>query len=1007
VRYLRRFLLSLALLIALAALLASLVFIPGVQTRLAQATLDRHPGLRASLGALSAGPGGLEAHDLTLAVGGATLSVPSLQARLPLVTALWDQTFKIETLTAKGWMLDFRASRSTKAAPPTLPLPAAAVALAGPPAPPPIPALTAVMVVRQLLAGLALPPRVSIDAVDLEGDIVTASASGSDPIIVHALLKGGGMAAGREGTFAIEVTAPLPDTDRSVASLNLRGQLVVALDAAGRPGRLDLAGGLAAQGRTLPAGLHLAVHLAAASPSDDESLALGLTRGERKLASLVARFPAGGLPPAGSWQVDARDSDVTPVFPATAFPSLATTGAGTWETDATLAVVHAAGRLDTTASQLGPLARPLDRLGTITLRADFALTHSGHALRFDQFSAALRGDRPVATARSLQPFTLDESTGALHPADPGAAWLDGTLPGLPLAWILGAPGGLAFAGGDATGGFVVRAAADGFEFRTKSPLTARGVTVRHGERELARGLDLSFPIAADFGPDRWTINVAPLVVTSGGRKLATAAGTVARGSVAQQIKVSGTWDADLHALATAPGLPAFKNLPGRSASGDFSAIADTYLAMEGKLVATGGDPTHTVNASLRLRADPHGRYSFAVPLKISFGPRGSEFSVTGTWPQPAAGGQASLTLSGENVAFEHLALLAAPLSAAGWVSLSPTALTPPTTTWTAPGVRDAAPFWGDTISRVSFEFGRLTAGGHTLTDVGGTFFLTRDALQLDGGRATFHHDRMMRAQGTLTFDAAADRPYRAAATASADGIEAALLLGPTHPGREPWLRGNFAVTASLAGRGLNLPDVINRANQEFHFTSQGGSTRLLQASVAASLTEKPTPVSDALGTIGSVFGALLKTRANVLQAEKNPVSPQTDAVLNFTYATQEFRYDQFSFTAGRGADRRIRIIDLKMSAPGERLTGTGQIDYVPGQPLANRPLRLELHLAFASHAAAFLTSAGLLTAPKDAEGFAPLPPTIAFGGTLGQIDATEWNDLLVRAATPASGKKGN
>jgi hypothetical protein len=179
--YLRRFLFGLALLLALAAICVSALFIPAVQTNLAQRQLDQHPALHASLGTVAAGVGSLEAHDVSLELGDAVLIVPSLQAELPVVRAFWHHDLSIHRLIAKGWTLDLGGPMPAKNSPIT---PPARPLLAKSPAPDPIaafPAITA-RVFHQLLTGWELPPDVSIDTVELEGDVLLPSRPHTDRV---------------------------------------------------------------------------------------------------------------------------------------------------------------------------------------------------------------------------------------------------------------------------------------------------------------------------------------------------------------------------------------------------------------------------------------------------------------------------------------------------------------------------------------------------------------------------------------------------------------------------------------------------------------------------------------------------------------------------------------------------------------------------------------------------------------------------------------------------------
>ena len=96
-----------------------------------------------------------------------------------------------------------------------------------------------------------------------------------------------------------------------------------------------------------------------------------------------------------------------------------------------------------------------------------------------------------------------------------------------------------------------------------------------------------------------------------------------------------------------------------------------------------------------------------------------------------------------------------------------------------------------------------------------------------------------------------------------------------------------------------------------------------------------------------------------------------------------------------------------MTSPEERLTGTGEIGYVPGVPLRDRPLSVDLEFSARGDTADLLEKAGLLSQRKDDLGYVFLNQPVHFGGTLGHFDASQWHDLLAKAALrkPEEGKK--
>src|SRR5208282_1369033 len=89
------------------------------------------------------------------------------------------------------------------------------------------------------------------------------------------------------------------------------------------------------------------------------------------------------------------------------------------------------------------------------------------------------------------------------------------------------------------------------------------------------------------------------------------------------------------------------------------------------------------------------------------------------------------------------------------------------------------------------------------------------------------------------------------------------------------------------------------------------------------------------------------------------------------------------------------------------LKGSFLIGHVKGEPRFRQPLSLELRLGTRGKLSELLADAGLLSPDKDGLGYALLGQPIRFGGTLEHVDATQWNEMLVKAATrkPDAAKK--
>jgi hypothetical protein len=262
-------------------------------------------------------------------------------------------------------------------------------------------------------------------------------------------------------------------------------------------------------------------------------------------------------------------------------------------------------------------------------------------------------------------------------------------------------------------------------------------------------------------------------------------------------------------------------------------------------------------------------------------------------------------------------------------------------------------------------------------------------------------------QGALAFDAQAEFPYSAKATASLEPFEMGDFFPAARPEGSPFIEGKFSGTGTLTGTGINLADLVNRTQEEVRLASTAGIVRVLKTDVDEVLppdTESST--ADALGRIGSAVGSFFGAKGSIGSGTKS-VRPVTQAVIDVINETAEIGFDQFTLTAVRGADRTIRLVDLAMTAGDQRVTGSGQILYVKGIPLRAEPLSVDLQFGARGRIATHLAAAGLLSTEKDEQGYALLKQRIMLGGTLQHIDVSRWHELLVKAATPRleGGKK--
>lgn len=1006
----------------LAGLVAALAFVPAVQTWLVERALSDLPGMRISVGSVGAGLSGARVTNLRLHHDSFDLVLPSLDAMLPMKRALWDRQVQVGSLVAKGWTLDLSGPPSHDEKSPHRPtLSPRAVAdqdhSAGAPAATPPTATAVAQELSGLLSHWAFPCDLSLEDVDLEGEVVLPPLAGLASTRVHAVLKGGGMSSGHTGILTLQISHAGIDPAKPALNPIAQGSLSIAMATPRSVSHVDFAGRLASSAASTPDEITVSVAIAGAALGQPESYSLSLTRDARRLIELSAVLVGDQTRSVqGTWRVDLSDAEMARFVLGRSSPGLATIGSGNFDADLTFTRVHAVGRTRTTLSRLGSLTPELDRIGPASLESEFEVVRAGSNVHVDRMNVALAGADPIATAHAVQPFDVDVQTGAVSAANPDADWLAGSLQQIPLAWCSGIFAGTEISGGNVSGNFAATTRAGKFALRTTSPLVATGVAVQHSGRALAQNLDLSLTLLAERNPAGWQIQAAPLILASAGRRLAlieAKISPVAEPRVRQAI--SGKWNADLDAWATQPVLAGSGATFGQSSTGDFTIRLGQATEVNASAKHLGHTANRSVTSSVRAYLDAFGGVEFKVPLSITFGSSKSTLSVNGQWTRAKPGRRLEAELNGIEVDADHLRPIVTALAALGGVALPWLPASPLSAASTN---KDAQPFWGDWIGRTKLSVFLLRAGSNEWTNVSGNVLLERDSVRLESGRAVLtpasrEPERINRpfapaeparnqlsTDGLLKFDPVAEQPYRLESTVAIDRLDSSSLL--TVPGKtgDPVIEGRFALVAKIASQGRTLAELAAQPREEFHLVSQNGIARLLKADVAPLIPENPTPLKDTLAKAGSLVGALFGIRKDAIDPGRNHLSKATEAILDFGYQSPEIRYDNFALTAVRTAGGPLRLTEISLHATNEHLSGTGEIGAVPGRPLRAQPLSLDLKMGFKGRSAQLLTTAGLLSSEKNEQGYTLLPQPVHLGGTLEHIDNSAWRDLLVKAATP-------
>ncbi len=987
-KILRLFLILLAVVAAVAALVLAAVFNPSVQTWYAQSRLADHPAWHASVGSVSAGLDHVELENLKFEVGGAVVTVPSARAKLPVRTALLESKLKFQGLVAKGWTIELGASLD---APDGAAVPAkegetsAAVA-----------AQQAAVVWQGLLGGWKLPCDVSLDGAELEGDVYVPRPGGL-PQRVHVAIKGGGVRSGCQANLALDVSTIDPWKGVRVAAAH--GKLRVVMDSPRTFESLGIEADLVGQGAAVPDHFLVGCALTVRRNLQEETHQATFTRDGRKLAGILAHHARDTGAWAGNWELDLRDSDGAPLLPGNAWNGARVSGVGAFSADAGWSRIELVGQARAQLAHLGEISPGLEPAGPATVAVTFRTEATGAVLHFKELTLKLAGRELDGSLRTLQPFDLDTEAGAIKAARAQEDLLVCNLGGNPWRWLPLGDSKFSCTGGEMRGEFLGRLRDGTWILTPRSPPAASGVTLVWGGRTLAKGLTLVAAPRVTIDTQGWRANFAPLTISTADKRVLEVTGQVSRRAGAEQaIVLAGKWTADLDAVGNSPAqFPGLAGLNARAANGEFSASLGAVSQVVGKFAVTGQDAAHAFTAEVHADIDDYGRIDYTVPLKLTTGADVTDLKAEGSWATAGREGRMNVRLSGDTLVMEHVRRLAPVL--ASWTGFSLAAVS---------DARDAAPFWRPWDGTITLQVNQLKDGRRTLADVGGSVEFTADSIQLEHGHYALTPLNPVEFEGTVSYDAAAAEPYALTGKGGLTEFDLPLLLGPAPKDQDPAVEGRFTLEGKFTGRGSNLADLLEHRHEEYRLASKAGMVRILAAHVSEALPdEMQGKVSETLDSTGYMLGKLFKVDSNKVGSGQRKLSKPMEAVLNFSYAITEVGYDEFAVTAVRNPDGTYVLTSVSLTAPEVRVTGTGRVGGTMEQPMRTRPLELELRVGARGKLAELMAKTEMPAEPKDAAGYVMLVKPARFGGSLDRLDFSDWQHTLAKAAVqkPVAGKK--
>ncbi len=975
-------------------LLFAFAMTPPVQTWVARLALASKPELKAELGRIRLGWEHGTVEDIRVYFAGAVLTIPRLDAELPMKRAVLSQELIVSKLIARGWVLDLTGYA-----------PAVEVAAMGPAqsksfslvssahAADPESMIRAVF--QGVFAELQIPVDLSLDGVILEGTVVIPMGPGHPPAPVQVSLIGGGMKPGQEAVFTLNARLDLSDETLAVNRLELGGKFSAVMNTPRTFAKVAALLNTQASGVAFPQGAQLTTELSAAKVSGGENYTISLQSVGRRLLDIQANYPENSARLGGVWRLDMRDTDVAPFILGQPLPSFEAVGAGMFETDIMFLEVHTAGRIKSTADRMGAIVPALSDMGAATVFCEFNLTQKDQVIRVDKLAFDINQSAPVLGIQSLQAFEFNLESGELKVADPNADLLAIDALGLPVELVSPFLQGMAVRKGNILGRVVASARDGGVSLHTTIPLQLQNVTVASQSEKIAEALDVSLDLSAEYNPQGWQAIIDNLQMVSAGTGLMELNLKIGQlPGDAQPVIVTGMLKVSLPALLRQSMVGADLGLSRGELKADFSASLDGTQNIQGTLqlydlVDLTGVVLPSIESKARASIDAARKINFHLPLVVArnLPQRVSDLMLSGTLEPTYPGYRVEARLDSGLMYLEDLEILMGLASALSGLAEPEQ----PSTT------ADNKPFWDGLSGFIELSLKKLFYNGQfEMNDVGGAIRIEAGTLKFTEVKAGVGESGSLRIDGEVGYNFQAPSPYDFKADMKMRRFDSAPLFRAIDTDNPPQIDGLFDLTSQLTAQGRTPRDLVSRTRGDIQLSSTGGVFRLLTAEVSDKV--------DNLGRVAAV-GAFLGNVAGVLSKSKAPsgVANKAQAVAEFSKLISAIEYDQLNLSVSRDEELNTIFKDFTLIAPEVRLIGSGQLSGGSTLGILEQPMALAFEMKARGHTGEIMDYLNLLSAEKDDLGYAVCTLPLRVGGNLMQPDSTELQNALVKLAVEHSG----
>lgn len=967
---------------------------PGFQTWLARRVIAKQPDMKADIGRVAIGLSQVELTAIRIARPGLLLTLPAATVDVSVMQAAAGK-IAVKRLKAHGFTLDLTAPQklSGLTAPGRRDLAGYFAVLSTTHAAPGEKSAA----FKGIFDQLKLPVELSVGELDLAGDVIFPAAGGK-PARAKIVLTGGQLAAGQDGKLTLQAEAALSG---AVTSLSSKGTIGIHMDTPSSIDRITVLNDLTASGESIPNGAKLQAELKAGRDAQGgEGYSLVLRSDGKTLADVVATLAAGDGKLAGTIKVAARDRDLAPFALGQAVPEFDATADSSFEVDTSFTQFNVNGTLELSLDKLAVVQKELAAIGPLRVSANYAVEQADGFVRVRALRARVEGTADAAALVEVrQPFDYNLASGELRMADNRRELIALGLQSLPLSWAQPFLGALRLNGGQASGAYLVTAAASGFSVRPDGPLTVSPVSIFRDGQPLVHELSLSVAASADVTPRGWQAEIGNLTARSGPGTLVTL--TAKAGQVigdGQPLKATGAFTVDLPGVLAQPVAGAAADLTGGTITGNFTASSGEAQEVAAQLVFSGltaralQGNLPKVSVDVRASRDAAGSFVAQVPLLVELAGRKSDLAFDAKGRVTDAGVDLDARMTSTLIHADDMKILLAPF-AGGEQPVRQTPQFGP----------DAKPAWSGVTGKLTFGLKEVVYSPElTVRDLNGMLSIADAAVTLQALKAILGPGGQLSLSGGLTFVPATPKPYALKADFSVVNLDSgatlkAFDLSPAMP----LVEGRFDLSTKVQASGANLASLADQASGDVKVSSNGGLFRPIPTNYLAAITSARTELlkrTEQVGAISSLAGALgAKLPGNLggATAKAQALAERLGRLESIVKLISEIKFDQLTLDAGSSTTLDTVLRDLTITSPELRFVGAGGLKYQPGVPLWKQAMSLKLNGFARGGTAELMKKSDLLGEKEDSLGYFPLSLAVNIDGTAEKPDTSRLVSALL------------